>query len=86
MVENNEKDICQILEYISGEECTNRGGGAGSRPCTIVIQHLRGSGVDRQTDKTQIRHPSVVNDIMLSGKGTLGNTTHSTTGATITLN
>jgi len=31
----------------------------------IVIQHPRGSGVDRQTDKTQIRHPSVTNDISL---------------------
>ena len=54
-----------MLEYISGGECTSRGGGAGSRPCSIVIQHLRGSGADRQTDKTQIRHPSVVNDISL---------------------
>ena len=51
-----------MLEYISREECTSRGGGAGSRPSSIIIQHLRGSGVDRQTDKTQIRHPSVVTD------------------------
>ena len=54
-----------MLECIGGEGCAGRGGGAASRPCPIIIQHLRGSGADRQTDKTQIRHPSIVNDISL---------------------
>ena len=34
-------------------------------PCSTAIHH-RGSGVDRQTETTQIRHPFVVNDPSIS--------------------
>ena len=62
VVENNEKDICQMLEYIGGEECTSRGGEEQAQDLFHCYSaQLREFRVDRHT-----RHPSVVNDISLS--------------------
>ena len=56
------KDICQMLEYISGEECTSRGGEEQAQDLFHCYSaQLREFRVDRHT-----RHPSVVNDISLS--------------------